>query len=755
MCIVVIILVLISLRVSKLLSKQAMSRSYHQGKSCGPCYLCGKVENRYDHFSGLPVEVQTLIQSTQTGTIPGNSCLCRIHQKEVQRNLGNPKYVPTWNKENQTTPPKSTQHCVYSDCVASSNNTRIIAPCEDTEEAFRQVLNGTEQPIFLCQTHYQCLYRKIHAHIPCAGCDAKPKSSQGGYTRHSPDALSVTNYLNEHTEFEVTITPTDVLCKSCYDMHLVIIKNMESLDNIPDLSSDMSLWSMIVCEEHTTELTRAVLNTVIHVAKMLQQERALLLPQVVNVFTQNYSSSDNTNLELDNGTIKFSARWLMSQLITYLQPYMEYKCVVKRLGTVLYPRNGNLVKTLSLALYQSTPQCINMPQSSSHKLPTTRSVVQEAGYVINGKIHEQIKKNEDLTDLTSFSLEDSINNIDPLLWEFVCLCTRSVRESTGRTHGDDYEYIKNVRRYFIICMIMFTTNPLCDTALHNLVADTVEVYGGSRQLIRVLNRLGVCVSCDTHDRLVTCVAEQQSKASLWSELTPHTFTVASVDNIDFLQSHAAVYSGDQSRSYHGTTIQAVQPIPSLKAHSSSTTVTDQQLNATPDTCSSMASSSTATLATTLQTSYSSQPAPEGSGKRHISSSPASSPHKHGKIGPKKRRTMQVVANTKLFASNAADNTHTLNPLVSIPPLLLEQFKETECEIASKNLLSNQVFTYFIQKFVQQNSTLDGVLKPLRQFLLPTPAQLANHERSAIYYMQLLDENADSEETLAEVAVNSQ
>ena len=197
--------------------------------------------------------------------------------------------------------------------------------------------------------------QEIHAHIPCAGCDAKPKSSQGGYTRHSPDALSVTNYLNEHTEFEVTITPTDVLCKSCYDMHLVIIKNMESLDNIPDLSSDMSLWSMIVCEEHTTELTRAVLNTVIHVAKMLQQERALLLPQVVNVFTQNYSSSDNTNLELDNGTIKFSARWLMSQLITYLQPYMEYKCVVKRLGTVLYPRNGNLVKTLSLALYQSTP----------------------------------------------------------------------------------------------------------------------------------------------------------------------------------------------------------------------------------------------------------------------------------------------------------------------------------------------------------------------------------------------------------------
>ena len=29
---------------------------------------------------------------------------------------------------------------------------------------------------------------------------------------------------------------------------------------------------------------------------------------------------------------------------------MGYKCTVKRIGTVLYPRNGDLLKTLSLAL---------------------------------------------------------------------------------------------------------------------------------------------------------------------------------------------------------------------------------------------------------------------------------------------------------------------------------------------------------------------------------------------------------------------
>ena len=49
------------------------------------------------------------------------------------------------------------------------------------------------------------------------------------------------------------------------------------------------------------------------------------------------------------------------------------------------------------------------------------------------------------------------------------------------------------------------------------------------------------------------------KAGLLSELSEDKFTVVSVDNIDWLQRHAAVYCGDQKRSWHGTTIQAVQP----------------------------------------------------------------------------------------------------------------------------------------------------------------------------------------------------
>ena len=64
------------------------------------------------------------------------------------------------------------------------------------------------------------------------------------------------------------------------------------------------------------------------------------------------------------------------------------------------------------------------------------------------------------------------------------------------------------------------------------------------QLTKILNRIDAVASSDTLNRVVL---QERKKQGIQGLLVSEAFTVASTDNIDFLQSHAAVYSGNQHR----------------------------------------------------------------------------------------------------------------------------------------------------------------------------------------------------------------
>ena len=93
----------------------------------------------------------------------------------------------------------------------------------------------------------------------------------------------------------------------------------------------------------------------------------------------------------------------------------------------------------------------------------------------------------------------------------------------------------------------------CNFPLHTLLADVIECFEGSTNLIRIFNHLGVVTSKDTHARNVKHVVTQYEEGNHLKDLIKGRFTVASLDNLDFLQSHAAVYCGDQHRSTRATT----------------------------------------------------------------------------------------------------------------------------------------------------------------------------------------------------------
>lgn len=111
----------------------------------------------------------------------------------------------------------------------------------------------------------------------------------------------------------------------------------------------------------------------------------------------------------------------------------------------------------------------------------------------------------------------------------------------------------------IAYVLLFCTNRKCNIPLHLLLTDLIDAHGGSKELIKILNNFGAIASLETYRHHVQYRIQNRLQHGVTSNFQKDAFTVVSMDNIDFLQSSAIIYCGDQSRSWHGTTVQAVQP----------------------------------------------------------------------------------------------------------------------------------------------------------------------------------------------------
>lgn len=401
--------------------------SYHRHRSCQPCCLCGKVQMRYDHFGSLNGSEQNYIQRYHSKTLSDDSCLCRSHKIEVKRYRSNPEHTPTWIGKISS----DLLHCTYPQCIASSDKVKIIRPSDDICRAFEATSSITNIST-LCDMHYQSLYRTIR-YKPCSCCGAIPRPRQGPFTRHSPDAATISSYLMETTEFQFNFNQEDSICKSCYDMHIVLLKDIKKkeLDALDQLPAKIDSWTKLQADKSTTELHKAILQTVVFVARHLQHKNALLLPRVSSFFLSLYECrKEDLQLELTDGTINFSSRWLMNQLILYLQPYMQYKCVIKKIGTLLYPSDEDLLVCLTHALNNNTCDLYEESLISAIEEPN-ESIVTKAGKIINDLLHEEIKKiGNESNNMCLFNLENRIATINSLLWQFITVCTTPIRAQT-------------------------------------------------------------------------------------------------------------------------------------------------------------------------------------------------------------------------------------------------------------------------------------------------------------------------------------
>lgn len=482
-------------------------------------------------------------------------------------------------------------------------------------------------------------------------------------------------------------------------------------------------WKVTLADEVTDVVTRATLHTVLYVADEIMHERAVLLPRASQVFIAVYTENSEQSqteyvLEIGEGTVNYTTRWLLNQIILHLEPFITYKCVHKKFGTLIFRKDGDILTSLSWALGRPQSETDSMytavgnPQSKAN-------ILREAGDIVNDLVQAEIAKisSEHIysqTNPSDIDIEQQIGHINQELWAFLESCTRTIRERKYGSNQEGNAHIKKLRRFYCLQVLMYCTNIQKPTMFHVLLADIIEMCGGSRKLIKVLNQIGAVASADTHDRFVTCVSEYQRERSVWDSLPQNVFSVASVDNFDMLQSHAAVFCGDQQRSYHGTTIQLVQPDP----------------------CTALEPQRESTYHQLRSHTEASQ------FKRKHSNSPANSPHKHGKVGPKRPRTVVPRDLTKSIVQ-AYDNTPTR---AENSDVTLDRFLEQPNESIEREDFESKIFSYMFARHKLPNRL---VLNDFKTLYAETKCK--NSTPSNIHYMELLDEHPDSADTMRHVA----
>ena len=507
--------------------------------------------------------------------VPLACCICRPCRDDVRRVLANPNHVPRWKKGKNSS---NSSNC----CVLGCSSVTLSAVSNTSQAELQHAFQRTglqcsseviPTPTPLCKHHYHLVYSAVQPR-ECATCGVRLR---GNNHHPCPKPDVIRKHLKESTGFEGEIHSQDRVCMTCYKSHLVVLKENKSISRDSDLEKLISTYTEQIpsIDEVITAhdvMKTAMARTVVRVGHILPKKQAILLPSVHNIFMSHARDLLKVKHIGCEEVEHVSSRWVLSDLTANLQHHIAYSCKVRKYGTLIYRPNADLVSLLSEAMWKlqnaetvpdETTEVTFSTDSSTTDSSTTDSLDD-----LNKLIHTQIstflaKDSHSPFEHDELNFDNIIEQIHPKLWNAICLLTRSTSERRGTSKVTDPQSIayhtKRARRLFLLCTILFCTDDRCSMPLHTLLTDTVESQGGSALLVQILNRLGVCASADTLSRFIQYKVTKGDKP----DIKPDTFTVISADNIDFLHSFARVYCGHQTSIWHGTTVQAAQPLPSL------------------------------------------------------------------------------------------------------------------------------------------------------------------------------------------------
>ena len=578
------------------------------------------------------------------------------------------------------------------------------------------------------------MYLHLHPKA-CDSCGARPRKSEV-FNRHCPSPDIVNSHLHHIAAEKSNLSASSIICISCYKYFQSILKQPiatsascepSDLDSVSTSLAQKveylrSKGQNISREEY---FEMVLYQTAQILLAAMKSDEALLLSTLYNMYigTIKAESQNYPSLILTPDIHTPRRRWVLSRLHALFGESLTIVCKHYKYGTLLFHSRCDLVKALSTALGKGAKYTRLQTDSSANESETSfrgesmHTQIRNVASHLNDRVHEQAKKvlvyyKDKPQRYQTFDLGSYIKMADPILLEFIQLLTQTVR-TKRRLFGDetDVTQTKQIRQVFLLASVLFCTNVQCSMPMHTLVTEATICHGGTQELVKILNRIGVASSIDTSQRLATNVVRSRIIRGILPELNEHALSIVSIDNIDILQTHAFVSSTDGSRSWHGTSVQCVQPLP---------------------------------VTGILGQGELTQPARQ---RKHHASSPTASPVLVGKC---KRRKRTISSPHSTFLNQGAHplpslDSGTLN--TPNPSVSLEDFRPNPAETEAWDKMQEYVFMSMLLKHAAQNP---GDLPNIQSLINCIRQQSSSTEESKVVYVEISSERADSRPTLISI-----
>ena len=369
------------------------------------------------------------------------SCICKSCERDIKRNIDKENYQPRWIRKVKDIP-----ECILPDCF---DKTTIIHTNMANREQISTLLNitvpsGDEKlPVPLCETHYKKLHRMLndamYSHKKCKSCGI----GITGPGRHCPDIDVVKHHFSTFSNINLQIAPTDEICNCCYNTHLSIVHDVSQISFDHELlqlveSSKSSIPVEVQGGEGKPHLQSAMHQVIIAVGNVLTKSLAVLFPGVYDFYLREAVEQSDPPVTESQVRDEMPKRYLLSRLIAFFGKHLAYECKQRGCGMLLYRRSSDLGLCLAKSLRSTDVSFLSMISADSKSESTNEEMLESVFMSMNECIRREISKITEADaispyDISSFSVEKTISNIDPMIWKMVVLLTRTVTERKKNT----------------------------------------------------------------------------------------------------------------------------------------------------------------------------------------------------------------------------------------------------------------------------------------------------------------------------------